>query len=383
MTAPDWHTSDYPDLRPGPPWVMQDMMAAEPALAPAILVDKSQALEDVANAVGCVLGAGRAVTVCGCGTSEHAAHGIAALLGAALAPTKRGLVQAKPALTAALDPQPGLCLAVSHDGGTRATRLALDAANSVGAETVAITARGDSDIARVAGQTVLTPVRDRSWCHTVAYTSALLVGAALAGRLGLEGINGEAAQHLMRTALAVTGPDRVADSLSDRRVVLCAGAGTDLLTARELALKIAEGARLTSHPLELETTLHGQLVGHGPDDALILVAVANGPGQERLARRAEHVCRASAAIGMPVAAVLSPAYAERLTDELAPAGRILTPPSFDALDPTLSALLAGAMVAQTIALALALARGTNPDLIRREEQPYRDAAGIGEGPTDW
>jgi hypothetical protein len=39
-----------------------------------------------------------------------------------------------------------------------------------------------------------------------------------------------------------------------------------------------------------------------------------------------------------------------------------------------AALLAGAMAAQLLTLELVLAAGTNPDLIRREEEPYRAAA---------
>ena len=44
------------------------------------------------------------------------------------------------------------------------------------------------------------------------------------------------------------------------------------------------------------------------------------------------------------------------------------------LDSRLAGLLAGAGALQTLTLELAQARGVNPDLIRREEAPYRDAA---------
>ena len=37
MSNPDWHTDVYPELRPGPPWVMQEMIAAQPALVEALL----------------------------------------------------------------------------------------------------------------------------------------------------------------------------------------------------------------------------------------------------------------------------------------------------------------------------------------------------------
>jgi hypothetical protein len=41
------------------------------------------------------------------------------------------------------------------------------------------------------------------------------------------------------------------------------------------------------------------------------------------------------------------------------------------------ALLAGALALQLLTLELAHARGTNPDLIRREQEPYRRAAEAG------
>jgi hypothetical protein len=36
MSNPDWHTDAFPELRPGPPWVMQEMIAAQPALVEAL-----------------------------------------------------------------------------------------------------------------------------------------------------------------------------------------------------------------------------------------------------------------------------------------------------------------------------------------------------------
>ena len=34
---PAWHTDEYPELRDGPPWQMEEMIAAEPGLAAPIL----------------------------------------------------------------------------------------------------------------------------------------------------------------------------------------------------------------------------------------------------------------------------------------------------------------------------------------------------------
>jgi fructoselysine-6-P-deglycase FrlB-like protein len=363
---------------------MQEMIAAQPALVEALLSSPPPGTREAAAAIATALGHDRAVTVCGCGTSEHAAHGVAALLSAAVAPDQAALVQARPAFSAALDPRPGVCLAVSHDGETRATTLALGAARAAGADTIAITHRRDASVARAAECVLVTPRHDDSWCHTVAYTSALTVGAALASNHDHVRAEPAAARELLERATSLTGTEEVAARLADRRVVLCAGAGVDGTTARELALKIAEGARLPTVALELETVLHGQLAGHEPPDALILVAIFARSERDRVARRATHVARAAAAIGLPVAGLFSDAYGEALAPDVTPAGRLVIPlPDPGTFDPTLAGLLAGAGALQTLTLQLAHARHVNPDLIRREQAPYRHAAQQAENAGDW
>jgi fructoselysine-6-P-deglycase FrlB-like protein len=369
-----WHTEDYPELRAGPPWVMEEMVAAEPALAERMLGDPAPQAAAIAAEVERALAAGRPVTVTGCGTSEHAAWGVAALLADAIGPVCRGLVRARPALTAALDPVDGLCLAVSHEGGTRATNLAVAAARAAGARTAAITHDPAASIATACDLVLATPLHDDSWCHTVGYTSPLLAGATIAAALGAPVVDPAVARDVVR---APTGVD--AASLADRRVVLCAGAGIDHVTARELALKLAEGARLATVALELETVLHGQLAGHDAADGLVLVAIDDHAEAERVARRTEHVARAAAALGIPVAALLSERYDRALVPDLTPAGRLVAAAPADRL----AALLAGAGLLQALTLALVHARGTNPDLIRREDAAYRRAAAVAEEGADW
>ncbi len=384
MTTPDWHTDDFPELRPGPPWVMQEMIEAEPALVKTLLSDPPAGTSAAAEVILDALEHHRPVIVAGCGTSEHAAHGVATMLRAAVDPQLSGLVQARPALSAALDPAPGICLVVSHDGETHATILALDAARAAGARTIAITHQRDGSVARGSQHVLLTPRHDESWCHTVAYTSALAAGAGLAGSVGPFAAEPTAAGDLLQRASSSPQAASVAARLADRRVVLCAGAGSDLTTARELALKIAEGARVPTIALELETVLHGQLAGHEPADALVLVAITDGPARERIAHRAGDVARAVAAIGMPVAGLFSASYDQALAPELTRAGRVVTEPADPGLlDSRLAGLLAGAGALQTLTLELAHARGVNPDLIRREEAPYRDAADEAEGSDEW
>jgi len=380
----DWHTDAFPELRPEPPWVMQEMMAAQPATVEALLCDPPTGTSAAAEAIAAALENDRPVVVCGCGTSEHAAHAIASLLSAAVEGRKAALVRARPALSAALDPAPGACLAISHDGGTRATTLALLAARAAGADTIAITHRPDAAVAGAAERVLVTPGHDDSWCHTLAYTSALAAGAALAARLGPFTADPAAAREALERALRLTGADTIAERLADRRVVLCAGAQADHITARELSLKIAEGARLPTLAMELETVLHGQLAAHETADALILVAIADHPDRERITRRASDVARAAAAIGLPVAGLFSDAYDRALAAELTPAGRLVAGlDGPDLVDRRLAGLLAGAGALQALTLELVHARHTNPDLIRREEAPYRQAAQEAESSGDW
>jgi glutamine---fructose-6-phosphate transaminase (isomerizing) len=384
MSSPDWYTDAFPELRAGPPWVMQEMIAAQPQLVQEILSAPPTGTAEAAQAVAATLEGNGPIVVCGCGTSEHAAQGVAALLSAAVGPARAALVKARPAMSAVLEPAPGMCIAVSHDGETRATVLALDAARAAGATTMAITHHRGSTVARGADHVITTPLHDDSWCHTIAYTSALMAGAALAGHIGPLDAGPGAARELLEHATDLGGPVAIAHRLADRRVVLCAGAGSDHVTARELALKIAEGARLATLALELETVLHGQLAGHEPTDALVLVAITDHPARERIARRAEHLARAAAEIGLPVAALLSAPYDRALAPEVTTAGRVvISLPDHPQLDPRLSGLLAGAGALQALTLALAHARHVNPDLIRREEAPYRHAAHAAEGADDW
>src|SRR5262249_11959995 len=74
----DWHTSAFPELRPGPPWVMEEMIRAQAALPDDL--SGLQAADQIHDAARRALAAGDEVTVVGCGTSEHGAMAIAALL---------------------------------------------------------------------------------------------------------------------------------------------------------------------------------------------------------------------------------------------------------------------------------------------------------------
>src|SRR3954454_5239204 len=106
--------SDTPELRPGPPWAMEEMIAAQTALPAAICGHPAAA--QIAAWVGAAATAGEPVRGVGCGTreqagvggggtSEHAAMAGAPMLGEALPGVE--VVRARDAFEASLDPQTG------------------------------------------------------------------------------------------------------------------------------------------------------------------------------------------------------------------------------------------------------------------------------------
>ena len=338
------------------------MVAEQPELARGLLERPPDGVTEVAGAIRDATAAGEPVSVIGCGTSEHGAMAIAALLAEALGGGWPPPVASRQSLDAAERPQRGgVCLAVSHDGGTRATTLALEAAAAGGAVTALVTNRPGGSASGPAKRVLVTPVHDDSWCHTVAYTSSILIGATLARELGRDEVDADNAE-----ALLLAGLQRrpAAAALAGAERVLCVGAGLDLITARELALKLAEGARLPTAALHLETLLHGHLAGE--DDATAAVLVETDPAAARVERRAALAAAALGAIGMPVLTLLPP-------DQ----------PGATGLQGGAARLLAGAAALQSLTLALVDARGVNPDLIRREEPRYRRAGELGDGSGDW
>ncbi|HET8757615.1 MAG TPA: SIS domain-containing protein [Solirubrobacteraceae bacterium] len=343
--------ADEPELRPGPPWVMEEMVAAEPGLARTLLESPPDGVPALAGSVREAYDAGLPVTVVGCGTSEHGAMAVAALVDAALGGNWPAAAVPRQSLEAAERPQRGgICIGLSHDGGTRATTLALEEAAAAGARTALITARPGGSASGPAELVLVTPVHDDSWCHTIGYTSPILVGAALARELGLDVDAGEA-EALLREALDAP-PD--AAPLAGCERLVCAGAGLDYITARELELKLAEGTRVSTAAHQLETVLHGHLAGEDSGTGLVIVRTATSP---RVARRAELVAAAAREIGMPVVEIGRPSEAP------------------------LTRLLVGAAALQGLTLGLVHARAVNPDLIRREEPAYGRAGSVGD--ADW
>ena len=358
-----------PAFRGRPPYFMSQMIAAEPALAERLIhrLSKDETVEQLVSAIRQAASAGRPVITTGCGTSEHAAMGIAALLNEALdLPTGRD-VQAVQALeTLARPVADGLLIAVSHEGGTQMTNEALRAARAAGARTALITVGGNSPGAELAELVIRTEEQDQSWCHTVGYLSPLLVGVVLSGRLSGARVDALAIRALLDVADDPHAAASVASALagSDRLVV--AGAGADHVSARELALKVAEGARLPAAAHELESLLHGHLAAATRWTGLVVLLTAPGHRDGPIRERSARVLAAARALAVPAAAILSAEVAASVPDEETPAGRIVLP-KIGRVGGTAGSLLGSALALQLLTERLARARGVNPDTLGRED----------------
>ncbi|MHB1524193.1 MAG: SIS domain-containing protein [Candidatus Dormibacteria bacterium] len=366
----------FPEWREGPPWVMAEMVASEPRLASQILAE-GEGRRLVSPLIAAALASGSPVAVTGCGTSEHAAMAFSDLVGSATG--RRSLIHPRQALEAALDPWPGLCVAISHEGETAATVAAIEAARGVGADTALITAAPASSAGRAVRELARTPAVDRSWCHTVGYLSPILVGADVAADLAGGQLDPGAPGEYLHRCLAELGPgaELAGTALAHRTSVTCLGAGTDYVAARELALKIAEGSRVPALSHQLETFLHGHLAA--VDASTGVVAVLTDPwAGPRLLERARQVLAAARLVGSMAVLIAGPFVPADFAGQLLSIPPLRIPPA-PGIDPRVAATLGAAMGIQLLALGLATARGTNPDLIRREELAYREAASQADG----
>ncbi len=159
--------------------------------------------------------------------------------------------------------------------------------------------------------------------------------------------------------------------------LLVVGGGVDGVPARELVLKVEEGLHQPAAFRDLETLLHGHFPAmrrahrprarhRAPPRPRGALQRAVGPAARRAAPRHPHGGDRHAG-GQRRAA----------GGDLTSAGRIELPrePS-RAARRRWTSLLSTALALQHLTLGLVHAAGTNPDLIRREQDAYREAAAL-------
>jgi glucosamine--fructose-6-phosphate aminotransferase (isomerizing) len=262
---------------------------------------------------GLRLPAGARVVHTGCGTSYHAAQ------------TGGAAVQALEAVLS--PPEADVLVCVSHEGETE---LTLEAARAFEGAVWLITGKTESPLADLADEVIVcTPEVERSWCHTVSYTCAVAA---------LEAIHGGDMSWLPN---AVEEALRLEPAAPTQEKILVAGAGRDWPTAQEAVLKLREGAWASAGAHQTEQLLHGHLAAI--DDG-VRAFVLEGEG--RAAERARDAVRALEALGCETT---------------------LVPTRHPAVD---------IVRFQLLTLAVAEARGIDPDPIRRTPgSPWATAAG--------
>ncbi|MDW8337884.1 MAG: SIS domain-containing protein [Thermoleophilia bacterium] len=256
---------------------------------------------------------GARVLFTGCGTSFHAALACGSAGG-----------QAAQALDVVLGeaPEADVLVAVSHEGETTLTREAVERFRG---ETWLITGAPESTLARLVDHVVVaTPEVERSYCHTASYTCAVAAGRLLRGE-DVSGLPELVTAELAAPALGASEHERF----------LVAGAGRDLATALEAALKLREGAHVVAEAHHTEQLHHGHL---SAVDASVRCFVLEGEG--RAAERAADAMRALAELGCEATLVPS-------------------------VHPVVDIVRF-----QRLACDLAEARGVDPDLIRWDEEPW-------------
>jgi len=252
---------------------------------------------------------GRAVFT-GCGTSFHAAM------------TGGRAVQALEAL-----PEADLLVLVSHEGTTHMT---LDAARRFRGPKWLVTGAAESPLAELVDEVIVcTPGLETSYCHTASYTCAVAALAALNG----EDVSGLPAA--VQAALEHREP------AFDHPRILLAGAGRDLPTVLEAALKLREGAFAVVEAHHTEQLLHGPL---SAVDETVRAFVLEGEG--RAAERA----------GDAVAALRELGCEATLVPTVHPVVDIVR--------------------FQLLTLDLAVRRGVDPDLIRRDDERWARARSV-------
>ena len=256
---------------------------------------------------------GARLLFCGCGTSFHAAQ------------TGGEAVQA---LELVLEPEreADIVVFVSHEAETP---LTLEAAQAWQGTKWLVTGKPDGPIAALCDEVIAAaPAVEESWCHTVSYTCAIAAIAALHG----EDIGWlpDAVEVALGEALPVFGEQ-------ERFVV--AGAGRDRPTAQEAVLKLREGAWVAAEAYETEQLMHGYLAAV---DETVRAFVLEGEG--RAAARARAAVAALRELGCDAD---------------------LVPTRHPVVD---------VVMFQRLTVAIAEARGREPDRIRRDDERWANAA---------
>ena len=344
-----------PPPRTGPPYYMHDAIYAQPGALRLVVRSKQDALAAAAGR----LRAMERVILAGIGTSWHAT-----LVGELLLAGPGGLGHRVRALHSfefrnywpEPDARTGVVV-VSHRGTKRYSLEALAKSTGRAGVGVVVTGRGSGEGLQVADHVLRTVEQEASAAHTVSYTCAMALLAALAAELGgAEEIRRglEMLPDQMATLLGQEAWEDLAARFADRRQYWFVGGGPNTATALEAALKMNEANHARTVGYNVEQFLHGPWAGLDKDDALFVIGPP-GPAYERCLVAA----RAAGEIGAPVVAIVE--EGDRELAALA-AETIALPRMPELLSPILAVV-----PLQLFTYHLAVHRGVNPDTMRADQ----------------
>lgn len=325
---------------------LDDQIASQPDAVRAVLGREPTVALDPA----------RPILLVGEGTSLHACRVAATWIDRA----SGGTVRAHPvdshslALAGTLRAEDQVVV-VSHRGSKRYPGKVLARAAGAGARTVCVTGEGRPDID--AGEVIRTCPDETSGTHTVSYTSALAVlgqlAQSVASDAGAERLGRALAgvADAMDATLAMPVPAAVAERLVHHSPILVAGFDFDAITADEAALKIKEGAYLWAEGMSVEAALHGPVAVYGETGAAIVIAPATDDGG-----RCDGLHAVCTAVGMDVIRC----------------GLGKADLAFEEVDAWVRPMVSVLPLQRLVAEAARL-RGSNPDSIRGDEEPWASA----------
>jgi glucosamine--fructose-6-phosphate aminotransferase (isomerizing) len=263
---------------------LREEIAEQPAVTARLLGDGRAAIEAIADRIAARL-ADRTVdtvVIAARGTSDHAALYAQYVFGAHL---RLPVALATPSLVSIYGVEPrldrALVIGISQSGQSPDIVATIAAARSQGAPTIAITNAPASELATAAEHHIdLLAGPERSVAATKTYTAELLAVALLATALERragpapdreEELSGVPAA-LEATLGTETQAVDVARRLAERDRVIVVGRGFEYATARELALKLKELARVSADPYSAADFLHGPLTLVGPGFPVLVIA---------------------------------------------------------------------------------------------------------------
>lgn len=260
-------------------------------------------------------------------------------------------------------------IVMAHSGTKTYTMHALERSRAHGVTAISA---GSLTAEHPGSQLVLRTVeREKSAAFTASHTAAMFVLAQVAvllgerdGVPGVSGLRSGLAGLPAEVEAVLSRQEEVLDVSREAaaRQVYAVGAGPNAATALEAVIKAREAATGKIDALPLEQFLHGPLVTVDAGDLAVLVNVRGANAMS--ATRTSEVARVLDWIGARIWLV-----GQGVTT--VPGASVFELPELDEL---ISPILA-VVPMQILAYQMAVHRGTNPDLFRRDDPRYADAIG--------